>query len=257
MKISIRTLVLLVPLSLAGCNKTEPATPASSSSTPDHSALAVVDSATAGSITGTITYKGPPLQKLHTIDMTQDPACPTSPQPSEAIVLKDGRLANVFIYVKEGLPQGRFPVPAQPAVLDQKGCRYVPHMMGVMVGQQLKILNSDNAQHNVHSMPAGNAPWNESQMPMGEPITKSFSKPEAMIPLQCNQHPWMRAYVNVLTNPYFAVSAEDGKFEIKNLPPGQYTLAAVQEKFGEQTMTIKIEPKGTTKADFIFSQGQL
>jgi plastocyanin len=255
MKISIAALFLL-SVGLAGCKNSQPATSASPASTPAQAAAVVVDPTTAATITGTVTYKGPALPKAHMLDMTQDPGCPTSPQPSEAIVLNNGKLSNVFIYIKEGLPAGTFPVPSEPAVLDQKGCRYIPHVMGIMAGQQLKILNTDSAQHNVHSMPTSNSPWNESQMPMGEPIVKTFSRPEMMVPLQCNQHPWMRAYVNVLTHPYFAVSGEDGKFEIRNLPPGRYTLAAVQEKFGEQTMTITVAPKETSKADFVFSQGK-
>lgn len=249
-------LLSLMFIGLAACNNTQPA-PQPSSAPASEAPLAVVDSATAGSIVGTITYQGPPLPKMHMLDMTQDPGCPTSPQPAEAIAIRNGKLANVFIYVKEGLPAGRFPVPAEPAVLDQKGCRYIPRVMGLIAGQQLKILNTDTTLHNVHSMPSANGPWNESQMPMGQPILKSFSNPEMMVPLQCNQHPWMRAYVSVMAHPYFAVSSEDGRFEIRNLPPGDYTLAAVQEKFGEQTMKIKVEPKGTTKTDFIFSQGQL
>jgi plastocyanin len=244
-------------LGLAACNNTQPAPQPSAAPASEQAPLAVVDSATAGSIIGTISYKGPPLPKLHMLDMTQDPGCPTAPQTPEMYALKNGKLANVFIYVKEGVPKGRFPVPSEPAVLDQKGCRYIPHVMGLMAGQQLKILNTDTTLHNVHSMPTTNPAWNESQNPMGQPIVKTFSKAEMMVPLQCNQHPWMRAYVSVMAHPYFAVSGEDGKFEIKNLPPGEYILAAVQEKFGEQTRKIKVEPKGVTNGDFIFSQGKL
>ena len=124
--------------------------------------------------------------------------------------------------------------------------------MSMIAGQQLKVLNSDFAQHNVHPMPASNAEWNESQMPSGQPIIRTFSRPEMMLPIQCNQHPWMRAYLNVMSHPYFAVSATDGTFTIKNLPPGEYTIAAVHEKFGDQTMKIKVASKETVKADFAF-----
>ena len=240
---------------LLGCNSSQPAhvqPPASS----QPAKLVSVDSSTAGSVAGVISFKGALPAKLPTLDMSQDPACPPERQPSEAVVMSNGRLANVFVYVKDGLPQGRFPVPSEPVVLDQKGCRYVPHVMGMMTGQQLKVLNSDFAQHNIHPMPASNPEWNESQMPSGQPIIKTFKRPEMMLPVQCNQHPWMRAYVSVMPHPYFAVTAADGTFAIKNLPPGEYTIAAVHEKFGEQTMKIKVGPKETAKADFAFSAAQ-
>lgn len=211
-----------------------------------------VDLSTAASVAGVISFKGATF-KVPTIDMSQDPACPPERQPSEAFVMKSDKLANVFVYIKDGLPPGRFPTATEPAVLDQRGCRYAPHVMGIMAGQQLKILNSDVAQHNVHPMPTNNAQWNESQMPMGQPIIKTFAHPEIMVPIQCNQHPWMRAYVGVMSHPYFGVSAADGTFVIKNLPPGEYTLAAVHETFGEQTMKIKIGPKEAAKADFVFA----
>lgn len=185
--------------------------------------------------------------------MTADPGCPTTPQPSDAVMVNSGKLANVFIYVKEGLPQGNFAVPAEPVILDQKGCRYSPHMLGIMAGQPLKITNTDTADHNIHDMPSKNQAFNESQMPTDKPITKTFTTPEMMIAVQCNQHPWMRAYINVMANPYFAVSAADGSYAIKNLPPGEYTLTAVHEKFGEQTMKVKVSSKMDTDARFGFT----
>lgn len=217
----------------------------------------VVDPAVAGTISGVVSFAGP-QPKVPMLDMTQDPSCPSKPQPAEVFLLKDGKLANVFVYIKEGLPQGRFPAPSEPVVLDQKGCRYIPRMLGLMAGQPLKILNTDTADHNVHDMPAKNPAWNESQMTGDPPVLKTFSNPEMMIPLQCNQHPWMRAYVNVMPHPYFAVSANDGRFTIPNLPPGEYTVAAVHEKFGEQVMVkVKVSPNAAAKADFIFAQGKL
>lgn len=234
---------------LAGCNnsQTSSAPPAA-----PKAATIAVDAATAGSISGVVSFKGVP-PKLKPLDMTQDPGCPSSPQPPDAVVVSGGKLANVFIYVKEGLPQGTFSVPSDPVVLDQKGCRYNPHMLGIMAGQPLKVLNSDTADHNIHDMPQSNQAWNESQSPTSKPIIKTFAQPEMMIPVQCNQHPWMRAYINVVSHPYFAVSAADGSFAIKNLPPGEYTLAAVHEKFGEQTMKVKVGPKMDTDARFTFT----
>jgi plastocyanin len=154
------------------------------------------------------------------------------------------------------LPQGSFAVPSEPVVLDQKGCRYNPHILGIMAGQPLKITNTDTADHNIHDMPSNNPPFNESQMPTDKPVIKKLPNAEMMIPVQCNQHPWMRAYINVMSHPYFAVSGPDGSFEIKNLPPGEYTIAAVHERFGEQTMKVKVGPKGTAKAAFVYPAAQ-
>lgn len=243
----------LLALGLFGCSKSQP-----SSEQPAPAAKPAtisVDASTAGTIAGVVTLKGLPA-KMKPLDMTADPGCPPTPQPAEVVVANGGKLANVFVYVKEGLPPGNFAVPTAPVVLDQKGCRYNPHMVGIMVGQPLKITNTDTADHNIHDMPSKNPPFNESQMPTDKPITKTFATPEMMIPVQCNQHPWMRAYINVMTNPYFAVSALDGSFELKNLPPGEYTLAAVHEKFGEQTMKVKVGPKENAKAAFVFSAAQ-
>lgn len=238
-----------VLIALTGCNNAQTA---SAPAAAPKAATINVDPSTAGSISGVVSFKGVP-PKLRPLDMTQDPGCPSSPQPSDAVVVAGSKLANVFVYVKEGLPQGAFAVPSEPVVIDQKGCRYNPHMLGIMAGQQLKVLNSDTANHNIHDMPQSNAAWNESQSPTDKPILKTFDKPEMMIPIQCNQHPWMRAYINVLSHPYFAVSAADGSFSIKNLPPGDYTLAAVHEKFGEQTMKVKVGQKMDSDARFTFA----
>src|SRR6478609_5085376 len=230
--ISTRSLVptILFGLLVLGCSKSASG-PEQPTAAPK-SAMITVDAATAGTISGVVTLKGQP-PKLKPLDMTADPGCPTSPQPAEVVVANAGKLANVFVYVKEGLPQSNFAVPSEPVVLDQKGCRYNPHMLGIMAAQPLKITNTDTADHNIHDMPSNN--------------------PDMMIPVQCNQHPWMRAYINVMSHPYFGVSAADGSFEIKNLPPGEYTIAAVHERFGEQTMKVKVGPKETVKAPFIYS----
>ena len=239
-------------IALLGCSQRSQPIPENASLSDSKKASIAVDAATAGAIAGVVDFKGTP-PKFPMLDMTADPGCPSKPQPAETVVVNHGKLDNVFVYVKEGLPQGSFAPPSQPVVLDQKGCRYSPRVMGIMVGQPFKILNSDTADHNIHDMARNNPQWNESQLPTDQPIVKTFSAPELMLPLQCNQHPWMRAYVNVMTNPYYAVSAEDGSFEIKNLPPGDYTLAAVHEKYGEKTMQVKVGTKQTAKAEFVFT----
>jgi plastocyanin len=253
--ISMRSLVptILFGLLVLGCSKS-PSGPEQPAGAPKVATISV-DSATAATISGVVSLKGQP-PKMKPLDMTADPGCPTGPQPAEVVVANAGKLANVFIYVKEGLPQGNFAVPSEAVVLDQKGCRYNPHMLGIMVGQPLKITNTDTADHNIHDMPSNNPPFNESQMPTDKPVVKKFPNSEMMIPVQCNQHPWMRAYINVMSHPYFAVSGPDGSFEIKNLPPGEYTIAAVHERFGEQTMKVKVGPKETAKAAFVYSVTQ-
>jgi plastocyanin len=247
------SIVVIAALSLVGCSKSN--TGSEQPAAAPKPAAITVDAATAGSISGVVSLKGQ-FPKMKPLDMTADPGCPTGPQPAEVVVANAGKLANVFVYVKEGLPQGTFAVPSEPVTLDQKGCRYNPHMLGIMAGQPLKITNTDTADHNIHDMPSNNPPFNESQMPTDKPVIKKFPNAEMMIPVQCNQHPWMRAYINVMSHPYFAVSAADGSFEIKNLPPGEYTIAAVHERFGEQTMKVKVGPKENAKTAFAYSAGQ-
>jgi len=244
---------LILLILLLGCNNSQPASEQPAAA--PKAATITIDPATSGTISGIVSFKGQP-PKMRPLDMTADPGCPTGPQPTEVVVTNSGKLANVFVYVKEGLPQGNFAVPSKPVVLDQKGCRYIPHMLGIIAGQALKITNTDTADHNIHDMPSKNPPFNESQMPTDKPVIKKFADPEMMIPVQCNQHPWMRAYINVMSHPYFAVSAPDGSFEIKNLPPGDYTIAAVHEKLGEQTMKVKVGAKETVKASFLYSATQ-
>jgi plastocyanin len=244
------SIVLIAALALVGCSKSN--TGSEQPAAAPKPATISVDASTAGTISGVVSLKGQP-PKMKSLDMTADPGCPTGPQPAEVVVAKDGKLANVFVYVKEGLPQGNFAVPSDPVTLDQKGCRYIPHMLGIMAGQPLKITNTDTADHNIHDMPSNNPAFNESQTPTDQPVTKKFSNAEMMIPVQCNQHPWMRAYINVMSHSYFAVSGPDGSFEIKNLPPGEYTIAAVHERFGEQTMKVKVGAKENAKAAFVYS----
>lgn len=241
-------------LGCTGCSKSEkPAgETAATTPTPTTPAGPQVDKSTVGAITGTVTLKGSP-GKLKTIDMTQDPSCPTDPQTPDVIVVNNGKLANVFVYIKDGLGQFAFPAPTEPAVLDQKGCRYAPHVLGLTVGQPLKILNSDLTEHNVHPMPKNNSEWNEMQMARGAPLTKTFQHSEIMMPVQCNQHPWMKAYLSVLPHPYYAVTGQDGSFQIKDLPPGEYMVAVIHEKLGEQTAKVKVGPKETAKANFSFA----
>jgi plastocyanin len=239
---------------LAGCSKKEaPAEqPAPSAASTPAPAATPIDPATAATITGTVKFDGP-APKLAKIDMSQDPNCKGS-NTAETVVTSGGNLSNVFVYVKEGLGDRTFSVPTDPVVLDQSGCRYHPHVLGVMAGQTLKIVNSDPTTHNIHPTPKDNREWNESQAPQSAPLAKTFSREEILLPVQCNQHPWMKMFIGVVKNPFFAVTGPDGKFEIKGLPPGEYTIAFVQEKLGEQTQKVTLGAKDSKTVDITFKQ---
>ncbi len=218
-----------------------------------------------GSVAGVVTFGGtPPAPKK--IDTSADPVCGQS-NPSlstEDTVVKDGKLANVFVYVKEGaatdgtkIGDYAWPTPTTAATLDQKGCHYVPHVMGVMTNQKISISNSDPTQHNIHPTPKNNPEWNQTQPNGAAPIEKSFARAEVLVPVKCNQHPWMKSYIGVLKHPFFAVSAEDGTYTIKGVPPGTYTVVAWKEggqTGSEKTMSVTVAANGTAKADFAFGE---
>lgn len=243
---------VLALTSIAGCKgKTGP-----SNEAPETAArpLARIDWNTSGTIAGTVKFskKAPPPVE---IDMAQDPVCGLAPtNMSEQFVAHDGKLANVFVYIKSGLGNQQYVAPQKPAVLDQKGCRYVPHVIGVMVGQPVEFTNSDATMHNVHMMPqvGGNQSVDISQPPKGGTTSRVFAKPELMIPVRCNNHPWMQAFINVSDNPFFAVTDENGHFEVKGLPPGTYTLGFVHETLGEKDVTVMVTGKQTTTQNFEF-----
>src|SRR5437762_6543033 len=253
--LAVFTLALLM-----GCGKKNPNTSEGEGSNASEAqqAAAPIDKSTVGEVNGSVKYAGakPAARK---IDMSQDPVCAKKGENTvETITADGGNLANVFVYVKEGLGERNFPAPTDKATIDQEGCRYHPHVLAVMTGQPIEIKNDDNTTHNIHPTPAaesGNREWNESQPPKGAPLEKSFSRPEVMLPVKCNQHPWMKMYINVAKTPYFAVTDKNGKFDIKDLPPGKYTLAAVHETLGEKTQDVTIAPKQTQSVDFNFGAG--
>ncbi len=252
----------LVALALAGCNKQSrpgPTAAENSGSPATLAANATIDPATAGSVSGTIRFDGKAPTPIE-IDMAQDPACsegPKIPNMTEQYVVHDGRLANVFLYVKDGLSNRIYMPTKAPVVLDQKGCRYIPHVIGAMVGQPVEFRNSDRTMHNVHIVPPGSddrSGFDISQPPMAGTEQHVFRHAGLMIPVRCNNHPWMEAFLNVVKNPFFAVSNTDGTYEIQGLPPGTYTLVAVHEKLGTRSQQITIQSHKASTANFAFSK---
>jgi plastocyanin len=215
----------------------------------------MVDPATAGVVTGTIRSVGK-RPKPVPIDMSNEPACVSAHQgkayDESLMVGRGGELANAFVYVKSGLEGKTFAVPSTPVVIDQSGCWFYPRVMGIQVGQILQVVNSDPVTHNIHPMAQVNRDWNHSQGAGDPPLARKFVKPEIMIPVKCNIHSWMHAFIGVVEHPYFAVTGEDGSFTIANLPPGTYTLAVWQEKLGTQEETITVGPQAKVTANFTF-----
>jgi plastocyanin len=209
-----------------------------------------------GVVIGTVLFSGrPPGRKL--IEMSADSVCAKrNPRAFlDDMVVTRRHLANVLVYIKGGpaLDELRFDTPSTPVVLDQQGCRFVPHVSGIQVNQTLEVRNSDPTTHNVHATPKLNPDWNQSQPAGGAPLIMKFGHSELIVPIKCNQHPWMKAYVGVLSHPFFAVSDRKGAFRIEGLPPGNYTIAAWHEMFGEKTLDVTIAPRSQQNLNFSFS----
>jgi plastocyanin len=243
-----------VSISLTGC-KPKAAVPTTTDGGLNHAIP--LDPTTLGTLTGTIRLEGKAPTPLP-IDITMDPACvtPGVHPVAQQYVVHDGKLANVYLYLKSGPPAAMNAAPTStvPVVIDQKGCIYNPHVVALMAGGTVEFRNSDPTMHNIHTMPTtvGNDPISLSQGPHGAPKHKQFNAPETMIPLRCNLHPWMEAFINVSATPFYAISDANGRFEIQGLPAGDYTLGAVHEKLGEQTLQFTIKPKSTTQANLAF-----
>ena len=247
---------LAFALATAACGGgSEPAAPASSGAAAPAAAPAeAVDPATAATITGTIKFEGD-APKPEPIKMNADPVCAREGkgQTTEFILTGEGgSLQNVFVYVKDGLGNRTFQAAQQPVVLDQKGCHYRPHVFGVQVGQPLQIVNSDPTLHNVHAMPKANQEFNTGQPIQGMKFDHTFTAKEVMVPFKCDVHGWMNAYAGVLDHPFFATTDASGRFELKGLPPGDYTIEAWHEKLGTQEQKITVGAKESKEANFAF-----
>jgi plastocyanin len=208
------------------------------------------------SVKGTVKFEGTAPKGVR-IDMSQDPICskahPTPATTEDFVVGGDGGLANVVVYVSDGLTTQNSQPPAQPVQLEQKGCQYKPHVLAMQAGQKLDVVNSDETTHNIHPTPNDNREWNMTQ-PHGMPLEQTFAREEVAIPVKCNVHPWMKGYIAVLKHPYFAVSDKNGNFEIKDLPPGTYTITAWQEKMPPQMQKVTVGAGEAKTLDFTFKQ---
>lgn len=214
--------------------------------------------AMAADVTGSVNYNGerPRPRKvrligdqvckdLHTVDGEL-----RAPRREGLIVSKDLKIRNVFVYVKE--VEGKFSPPEEAVLLNQEGCTYVPHVLGMVKGQDLKILNSDPTMHNVHSFAKLNRAFNRGQLENAPPIEVTMRRTEVGIKVSCDVHPWMTSFVHVVDHPFFAVTGKNGAFTIKDLPPGNYTLVAIHERLGTQEQAITVGEAGLADVQVTF-----
>ena len=213
--------------------------------------LAAMPVVRAADITGVIMLKGTPPKEVEITPLMDNPDCAAmyngkAPTTRFYVVDAKGELADVVVSLKDisGKSTG---AGAPPAVMDQKGCLYTPQILAIQTGQKLTVKNSDPCIHNVHTTSkAGNADHNDAQMAAGADLTYTFDKPEMFLKFQCDVHPWMFAWVSIFDSPYFSVSDKDGKFTIKNVPPGKYTIEANHRKLGAQTQEVEVKDKDAT-----------
>jgi plastocyanin len=205
-----------------------------------------VDLATAGAVSGKIILAGSP-PTMRVINMAAVPNCakghPSPAMTEDVVPGENGTLQNVVVYLKGDFSQYSFETAESPVNLDQKGCTYIPHVLALRVGQSLRVTNSDPATHNIHTISKINRPRNDSQSSGAVPIKQTFARQEVAIAVKCNVHPWMKAYIAVLSTPYFQVTGKDGSFEINNVPPGTYTVTAWHELYGISQQSMTIGPK--------------
>ena len=212
----------------------------------------------ASTITGTVTFNGK-APNLKPLAMDAEPVCHKmhggKPAPNELLVLGNGNtMGNIMVWVSKGLPAGKtYPAPKTPVVLDQRGCVYMPHVMGIMVGQPYRILNSDGILHNIHTLAKINPSFNRGQPATVKEMTTSFPKPENMFQVKCDVHPWMSAYIGVFTHPFHSVTGRDGKFTISGLDAGTYEITAWHERLGTQTASVTVSGSDSKSQNFTFA----
>lgn len=247
---SLRAVAALAFVLAAACGGGEPAAPASAP--PDAKR---VDASKAATLTGRVLIAGD-VPANTTVRTASDPFCARANQDGvtfETYAVRDGGLDNVFVYVKDGLGNYYFEIPTEPVKLDQQGCRYIPHVFGVRTGQPIEISNSDQTLHNVHALAEVNQEFNIGQATAGMKNTKTFTAQEVMVTFKCDVHSWMNAYAGVMSHPYFAVTSGGGRFELKGLPAGTYTVEAWHEKLGTESQSVTIGDNESKAISFTFS----
>ena len=247
---SLSAFLLAAAVSVSACGGGDQA-----KAIPQQTGTKRVDAATAGSVAGRVTFQGQaPAPAV--LKVAADPACTASGTTvidESLLVDGSGGLRNAFVYVKQGLEDYAFDAPAEPIVLDNKGCRYEPHVFGARVGQTVRVLNSDATLHNVHAIPQRNGEFNQGLPLQGMDTKQTFTVAEIGVPFKCDVHGWMTAYANIVAHPYFAVTDAAGNFSLPDLPPGTYTLEVWHEKLGTRTQQITVAPKQAAQAAFSFT----
>lgn len=210
------------------------------------------------SILGHVKFEGAPPAPTR-VNMAADPSCaklhPGSALSEDYVIGNDHTLGNVVVFISDGLGDRKFDPPSQPAVIEQKGCMYEPHVVAVRANQTVRVVNEDSVSHNIHPIPVNNREWNKAE-PGGTTLEETFAREEIAIPIKCNVHPWMRSYVAVFKHPFFAVTGKDGNFDLRDLPPGDYTVEAWHEKLGTMTQKITVAAGEAKTLDFVFKAGQ-
>ena len=244
---SRRHAALIVFLALAACSGGEGDVAERGPATP-------LDPATTGSISGRVSFAGAPPAETE-LRVAGDATCAAAhPGPVLAgdVRVRDGKVANAFVWVKDGLGNRVFERPKEPVVIDQKGCLYHPHILGAQTGQEIEFRNSDPTLHNVHTLPQNSGAVNFGMSRQGTSRKIRIAKPEVMVAVKCDVHPWMRASVGVLDHPYFAQTGDDGAFELKSVPAGDYTVGVWHERFGTKETKVTVAPGKPTEAAFTY-----
>jgi plastocyanin len=245
--------VLLACLLLSGCKQAEQQ-PVSKQTPPIE--YFHPDPATAGTISGSIMFHGErPARTV--ISMESDEGCQKlhagkAAYDEPVVIGTRGGLANAFVYIQAGLDDKKFEPSKEAVTIDQHGCLFAPRVIGLQTGQTLDLKNSDPVSHNIHPMPKNNREWNEEESPGAPDVQHRFGRPEVMIPVKCNVHGWMHAWIGVVAHPYFAVTGPEGAFTWKNVPPGDYTISVWHEKLGEKKQEVHLAASGGAEVHFTY-----
>lgn len=219
---------------------------------PDRGPVTPIDPATTGSVRGIVSFTGTPPEPT-TLRIAGDATCAAAHEGTVLagdVLIRDGKVENAFVYLKSGLEKYVFELPEEPVVIDQRGCLYEPHVVGAQSGQEIRFLNSDATLHNVHTRPENSRGSNFGMSRAGTERSIRIAKAEVMVPVKCDVHPWMKAYVGVLDHPFFAKSAADGGFTLQGIPAGEYVLAVWHERLGTKETKLTIAAGETAEASF-------